>query len=291
MKPYLSEALQEATRLITLCDVSPPRGSLGPEDLSALAPLAQADYVCCAYLPGRAVRLPSEVLAAQLEQHLGVGGVFNLATRDCNRLALSARLLGAATLGLRNGVVVHGDELTDKDLARGLRAVRDTRPTQLLEVAAQMAQGKDFRGLNLSRPLELCMGATIDLSRELLGEIRLTARKIAAGARFLLTQTIFDPYLPVRFPAAFQEITGGALSVPVIWGVPILSKDGMVLGELPTAWKTDLEAGRPGEDIALEFVEQMRQYKSVRGLYVVAPILKGGARDYASVGRFLERLR
>jgi hypothetical protein len=72
--------------------------------------------------------------------------------------------------------------------------------------------------------------------------------------------------------------------------VPILAKEGMVLGELPADWKKDLEAGRAGEEIALEFVEQIRQYPTVRGIYVVAPILKGGLRDYASVGRFLERL-
>jgi len=139
--------------------------------------------------------------------------------------------------------------------------------------------------------LELCNGSHHrSLPANFCTRIRLTARKVAAGARFLLTQTIFDPYLPVRFPAAFQEITGGPLSVPIVWGVPILCKEGLVLGEVPAAWKTDLEAGRPAKTSLWNSFEQLRQYKTVRGLYVVAPILKGAPATYDSVGRFLARL-
>lgn len=276
----LPEAYEQAHALgnfLIACDVSPPRGAgWSEQELEELAGLGQADFLCCAYLPGRSVRMPAQVCAALLQQKLGVPAIFNLAPRDMNRLALSSLLLGASALGLGHGLVLHGDELSDKDLGRGVRSVRDTTATGLLRLAAELRQGKDFRGLGLSLPAPLCMGATLDPEAE--GQWGLAQKKIEAGAAFLITQTLLraDPV------AHFCQ-----LPVPILWGIPVLSPDGMVLGELPGPWKEDLKRGRAGEEIALEFIQQL----GVVGLYLVAPILKGGLRDYGAVARLLRRLR
>jgi hypothetical protein len=274
-------------RLLVACDVSPPR-SAGLPDIDALRVL-RADFLCCAYLPGRAVRLDSVVMAHLLHRELGVEAIVNLATRDMNRLALSVHLLSAVALGLQNAVVLRGDDFPARDQGR-VAAVHDTTPSQLLEVAAALNQGKDFRGTALPAPLPLCVGATMDFSRDFDREVRLAVRKARAGARFFLTQSIYDAALPERFAAAYRTAAGEEPAVPVLWGAPVLAPGSLAFGDVPESWRRDLDAGRPGAEIALDFLRDLRA-RGVDGVYLIAPILRGGERDYGEAGRVLDALR
>jgi hypothetical protein len=308
---------QAAGRLLTACDVSPPRGpTLDLEPLRAL----RADFLCCAYLPGRAVRLDSVAMAYMLKRHLsgGPGGgdpavrgsgagtsgdltvqaahdnapnstgpdvIFNLATRDMNRLALSTHLLGAAALGLENAVALRGDDFPARDLNR-VRPVHDTSPSELIALATELNEGRDFRDAELAAPVPICMGATMDFSRDFTREVRLAVRKARAGARFFLTQSIYDATLPERFREAFRAASGNGLAAPVLWGVPVLASGGITFGDVPNDWRRDLDAGRPGAEIALDFLGELRR-RGVEAAYLIPPILRGGARDYAAAARVL----
>lgn len=285
--PELLERARADGRLLVACDVSPPKAAGLPE-LERLRGLARADFLCCAYLPGRAVRLDSAVMALLLKRELGTDVIFNLATRDMNRLALSVHLMGATALGLENAVALRGDDFSTRDQRR-VAAVHDTTPTQLLEVAAKLNEGQDFRGAALAAPVPLCMGATMDFGRDFQGEVRLAVRKARAGARFFLTQSIYDATLPERFAAAYRAEAGEDLSVPVLWGVPVLAPGGVTFGDVPGEWYKSLGAGRPGSEIALDFLGQLRA-RGVEAVYLVAPILKGGERDYESAAQVLAHL-
>lgn len=274
-------------RLLVACDVSPPKAAGLPE-IERLRGLARADFLCCAYLPGRAVRLDSVAMAVLLKRELGTDVIFNLATRDMNRLALSVHLLGAAALGLENAVALRGDDFSSRDLRR-VAAVHDTTPTQLLKVAAALNEGQDFRGVALAAPVPLCMGATMDFGRDFQGEVRLAVRKVRAGARFFLTQSIYDATLPERFASAFRAEAGQDLPVPVLWGVPVLAPGSVTFGDVPKEWFRRLAAGRPGWEIALDFLGDL-QRRGVEGVYLLAPILKGGERDYDAAARVLPGL-
>jgi 5,10-methylenetetrahydrofolate reductase len=284
------EALARARtegRLLVACDVSPPKAAGLPES-ERLRGLARADFLCCAYLPGRAVRLDSAVMALLLKRELGTDVIFNLATRDMNRLALSVHLMGAAALGLENMVVLRGDDFSTRDQRR-VAAVHDTTPTQLLEVAARMNEGQDFRGAALAAPVPLCAGATMDFGRDFEDEVRLAVRKARAGARFFLTQSMYDATLPERFAHAYRAEAGEDLSVPVLWGVPVLAAGSVAFGDVPEAWAAELAAGRPGSDIALDFLGELKR-QGVEAIYLVAPILKGGERDYEAAAWVLTGL-
>jgi 5,10-methylenetetrahydrofolate reductase len=274
-------------RLLVACDVSPPRTAALPE-LDRLRGLRGAGFLCCAYLPGRAVRLDSAVMAYLLKRELDVDVIFNLATRDMNRLALSVHLLSAAALGLENVAVLRGDDFAARDRTR-VAAVHDTTPAQLLEIAAALNQGNDFRGTALPAPVPICVGATMDFSRDFAREVRLAVRKARAGARFFLTQSIYDATLPERFVAAFRETAGEDLAVPVLWGAPVLASGGLAFGDVPDAWTRDLDAGRAGAEIALEFLHALRA-RGVGSVYLIAPILRGGERDYDAAARVLQDL-
>ena len=85
-------------------------------------------------------------------------------------------------------------------------------------------------------------------------------------------------------------ISGEAISQPVFFGLQVLIKDGVIFSSVPQGVRQDLEAGRDGADIALELLRRFLDY-GVRRIYLVPPILRGGARDYAAAQRVLEGAR
>ena len=169
-----------------ICDYSPPRSGR-PEDMPA--PPESADFVSAAYNPGRAVRTNPVAAAAVLRDRYDAEPIFTLATRDMNRLALESLLLGAQALGLENVIVVSGDSFGTRDTAA---AVDDYRPTELIAAIANLNSGSDHRGSSLRSPTDFCIGATVDPGRGVESEARLAARKVAAGAHFLITQPVYD---------------------------------------------------------------------------------------------------
>ena len=288
-------AARRERRTLVACDVSPPRGA----EIDALPAIGAipADFFCVAYSPGRAVRLDSLAAAHVIRQATGRGMIFNLATRDMNKLALQNHLLGAQALALSNVVVVRGDDLTPRDQAL-FRAVHDFRPTELIAAAVAMNAGTDFRGSALRAPTRLCVGATLDLARghgaeapgsgspDYEAEARLTARKVRAGAMFLLTQPVFHPEQAERFRDTYRRVNGESLEVPVLWGFPVLAKESITFGAVPERWRRELDAGRPGAELAAEELQRFTA-AGLTALYVMPPILRGGARDYAAAAAAL----
>ena len=265
-----------------ICDYSPPRSGR-PEDIPT--PPANADFVSVAYNPGRAVRVNSVAMAAALRDQRDVAPIFTLATRDMNRLALESLLLGAQALGLENVIVVAGDPLAAQDLAS---PVNDYRPTELIAAIANLNLGIDYRERGLRASTDFCIGATVDLGRGIEREARLAVRKVDAGAHFLITQPVFDPDDVGRFAEACAHASGSVLPVPVFYGVGLMEPGGVSFASVPQ-WVADaLASGRSGVDIALE-VWAASQAAGVGDCYVVPPIRRSGARNYAAAREFIQR--
>ena len=264
-----------------ICDYSPPRSGR-PEDV--LAPPRSADFISAAYNPGRAVRTNPVAAAVVLRELHGADPIFTLGTRDMNRLALESMLLGAQALGLENVIVVAGDQFGPRDTAA---AVYDYRPTELIAAIANLNSGTDHRGSNLRSPTDFCVGATVDLGRGIESEASLAARKVAAGADFLITQPVFDPADIGRFVDAYAFAHGNPPSVPVFYGVGLMDVDGVSFAAVPQWVTDDLAAGRSGVDIALQVWEGLRG-AGITDCYLVPPIRRSGARNYAAAQEFLE---
>ena len=268
-----------------ICDFSPPRSGSIAETRRADIP---ADFISVAYNPGRAVRANSAMLAAAIRHETGKETVFTLATRDMNRLAIQSLLLGAQVLGLENVVVVQGDPFSERDLSL-TKPADDYRPTELIAGIRAMNEGLDFRGSNLREPTTFCIGATFDLGRGIESEAALAARKVEAGAEFLMGQPIFDLDDAHRFLDSFEQQTGAPLSIPVFYGLQILEQDGVLFSTIPEGVRAELEAGRSGVDIALELYGQFQE-AGLRNVYLVPPIRRGGVRNYAAAREFLEMI-
>lgn len=262
-----------------ICDYSPPRSGRAP-DLPE--PPAQADFISAAYNPGRAVRVNSVVTAAVLRDRYGAEPIFTLATRDMNRLALESLLLGAQALALENVIVVAGDPFGPRDTAV---PVNDYRATELITSIANLNVGLDHRERPLRAATDFCIGATVDLGRGIEGEAQLAARKVTAGADFLITQPVYDPADIARFADAFAGMASGS-AAPVFYGVGLMEPDGVSFASVPQWVTEDLATGRSGVDIALQVWEGLRG-AGATDCYIVPPIRRSGARNYAAAAEFL----
>ena len=273
--------------VLVACDFTPPRGA-NPEALAAAGTL-DADWISVAYNPGKATRVNAAAAARWIADQAERDVVFTLGTRDMNRLATESLLLGAQLLGLENVLVVRGDRFSERERA-SVKPVHDFTPTGLLRAITEMNEGVDYRGSRLQPPTTLCAGATIDLSRPREAELALTLRKAEAGARFFFTQPLYDPATLEQFVAAYEARHGTALGAPVFAGVQVMTGESLRFGDVPAAVIADLDRGRPGEEIALEVLDRFVA-RGFRSIYLVPPIIRGGARDYAAAARVLRALR
>lgn len=272
---------------IFICDFSPPRFA----DAAAIerAKSIDPDFICVAYNPGRAVRVDSAMLAHAIKTHTGRDVIFNFSTRDMNKLAIQSHLLGAQMLGLENVVVIKGDVFTAKDRAL-VKDVSDFTPSELVRAIESMNQGLDFRGSTLRAPTDLCIGGAIDLGRGTDKEAVLTHAKVEAGAQFFITQPVFSTEEISGFLETYHKLTGHSLAQPVFWGLQVLVKDGVIFSGVPESVRAKLEKGREGADIAQELLGEFQDF-GISRVYLVPPILKGGARDYEAAQRVLEGAR
>ena len=283
----IERCASQGDETIFICDFSPPRGA-DPKSLER-ARCLDADFICVAYNPGKAVRVDSAMLACSIQRHNGKDVIFNLATRDMNRLALQSHLLGAQMLGLQNVLILKGDDFSERELSQ-VKGVGDFTPTGLIKSLVAMNQGTDYRGSKLRVPTDLCIGASIDLGRGTEREAALSLRKSASGADFFITQPVFSANEISSFRDAYHAIAGQELAQPVFFGLQVLVKDGVIFSSVPEAIRHDLDRGRDGPDIALELLGRLLEI-GIRRIYLVPPILRGGARDYAAAQRVLEEAR
>ena len=137
------------------------------------------------------VRL-SSIASAKILLDEGIEPIMQMTCRDRNRLAIQSDLLGAAALGIRNVLCLTGDHqaLGDQPEARG---VFDLDSIQLIAAVQTMNSGSLLSGIEMKKPTEFLIGAAANPFAEPF-EMRLIRlhKKIAAGARFIQTQPVFD---------------------------------------------------------------------------------------------------
>ena len=284
MTKVIDRYVESTNQIVVLCDCTPPRSG-DPEALDRVA-VVEADYVCVAYNPGKLPRVNSVIAAHIIRERTGRDVVFNIATRDMNKLAMQSQLLGAQMMKLQNVIALQGDGFTDTETER-VKAVEDFTPTGLIAALSAMNEGLDYRGSKMRGTTDFCIGATLDLERDLVREVKLAQRKIKAGAHFFITQPIYDLNLRQRFLDEYEIQIGITFPAPVFWGLQILDKEGIMLGNVPPEIRQQLDSGRPGSEIASKLL-QSYVAADVRGVYLVPPILRGGARDYDAAQQVLE---
>ncbi len=200
------KAAIESGRFVVTSELTPPKGT----DLGPLLDTAEAlrDVVTAFNLTdSHAARMAMAPMAAArrlLER--GVEPIVQMTSRDRNRLALQADMLGAHALGVRNLVFMGGDPPTNGDHPEA-KAVFDLLSSALLSAASALARGEDMMGNPLAGSAEFLLGAVVNPgAADLAGELRRLEEKVNAGARFFQTQAVYDIGAYERFIEATRDM-------------------------------------------------------------------------------------
>ncbi len=252
-------------------ELDPPRGSVIGKFLedAALVREAGADFVNVGDSPMARVRMGALGGAHLLQQEVGIEAILHMTTRDRNRRALEADLLSAHALGLRSILALTGDRPPGG-------GVFELDSIGLLEAARSLNAGTDLGGAAIGTATDFFPGCAFDPgAQDLAGEISRLKRKVAAGARFVMTQPLYEAGTLRR---ALDQL--GPPGIPLLLGVmPVYSHrhavylDREVPGvRVPKSLQERMqEAGERGLEVGLEIAWRLVEELSplIAGIYIV----------------------
>ena len=202
--------------LVTM-EVNPPKGTDLSELLSAVERVTSlVDAINVTDGSGAIMRACS-LAVAKTVLDAGVDPILQMTCRDRNRLALQADLLGAGILGIRNLLLLTGDDPKAGDHPDA-KPVFGINSAALMQVAKGLAEGKDMAGKELKGTPAFRVGAAADPgAKDLDVEMQKFNAKIVSGAQFFQTQAVFDAEGFGRFmrkaKAAARPVLAGILLV------------------------------------------------------------------------------
>ena len=145
--------------------------------------------------------------------------LLHISCRDKNLIGLQSELMGIAALGIRHILPLTGDPAKFGDQP-GASSVYDVNSIQLMEIISGLNKGYNFAGKNIKYPTDFVIGCTFNPNaKNLDAQIARLERKIAAGARYVMTQPVFDQALVQQMHARTKH-----LGVPILTGIwPLLN--------------------------------------------------------------------
>jgi methylenetetrahydrofolate reductase (NADPH) len=118
--------------------------------------------------------------------------IYQMVTRDRNRIALQSDLLGAAFLGIKNVLCLSGYHQAVIDCPQAAN-VYDIDSIQLITLVQKMNGGLFLDGTKIQGEFSMTIGAAANPYLKPLGlNILRLGKKVAAGASFIQTQAVFD---------------------------------------------------------------------------------------------------
>jgi methionine synthase / methylenetetrahydrofolate reductase(NADPH) len=280
-EPTQLERLFTAGEFVVSVQLDPPLGA-NPEALLATARAVResgkAQFVDVNDNPRARARMSGLMASVAIERFTGVETIPHLTPRDTTVSGLESLLLGAQAEGVRNILSVTGDPPESGDYP-GTNGVYEVDSIGLVELMTRLNRGEDFHGRTIDAPTSFYPGIAVNPTADDLElEVDRFHRKIAAGARFAMTQILFD-LAPLE---AFRERIGGTWPIPLLVGVwPIRTYEllirvhnetpGMVVPEqVQERYRAAGNAAREvGGQLGLELLAGARELAS--GAYVVAP--------------------
>ena len=267
-------------------EVSPPRGINPAPLLRRLAELVGCvDAINLTDNALGKVKMSGLVFAAAIKGRLNIPVVLNLSCRDRNRFALKSDLLGAAAIGIDAVVALNGDKIPPG--ADGVViASHDIDAYRLLAMIGDLNRGDTGEGKPLlKRVPSIVAGAVANPNRKNLErEFALLARKAAAGARFVITQPVFDAETGRRFIAK-----ANSLGIKTMLGILPVKREAMAaylidrVKDLSGARiHLDRFGGMSEEEVrAISLRENLALMKSLAGEAAGFIIMSGGGPSLA----------
>jgi homocysteine S-methyltransferase len=218
------------------------------------------------------------MVSAAIERQAGIETVPHLTTRDWSVMGLESMLLGAHAEGVRNVLAITGDppEVGDYPGSRGVYEVDAIGLTHLL---ARMNRGEDFNGRPIDAPTSFFIGVAVNPTPDDMElELDRFRQKVEAGARFAMTQIVYDLDSLDRF----RDRLGGEWPIPLLVGIFPLTSYRLALRlhnevpgiSVPEPLQEALrDAGPDAAALGMEHARELIAASRDRtdGVYIVAP--------------------
>jgi methylenetetrahydrofolate reductase (NADPH) len=281
-----------ANGFIVTAEVLPPPAAEGTALQAALDTIGDS-LAAVSVADNRSGVGMSSLAASSVLLGLGREPIYQVVTRDRNRIAIQSDLLGAAALGIRNVVCTSGHHQTLTGCSDSAN-VYDLDAIQVVWAIRQMRdKGTLLDGTPIAGPFSMLIGTVANpyLRPLELNMIQL-AKKIEAGADFLQTQPVFDvEEFVVWLDAARKEdlvdkaaILAGVLPLSSAEEAEKLREIHTEL-RIPDALVARLQAAgnadaqeKEGLQACAEIIGKLKTLKGVRGIH----ILSGGREKLVS---------
>jgi methylenetetrahydrofolate reductase (NADPH) len=276
------QARLRSGQFVVTAEITPPVSTDPAEFLRRALPLkGLVTAVNVTDGAGAKVHLSSLATAHFLVQS-GIEPIFQMTCRDRNRLALQGDLLGAVALGIRNILVLGGDDPKVGDQPDA-KAVHDLDSRGLIATARRMREeGTLPSGTKIDGKVPLAIGAAdMPIDPQPGWEPKSLRAKVEAGADFAQTQFCMDTGIARRYAARLLEC---GMKLPILIGVaPIPSarsarwmKEKLFGTIIPDAFVERLEkASDPkaeGRAICIEVLRELAEIPGIAGAHVMAPM-------------------
>lgn len=288
----LAARLAEGAFAVT-AEITPPLAASAAPLLALAAPLrGRVDAINVTDGAGARATMSSFAAAAILARE-GIETVAQVTCRDRNRIALAADLIGVAAQGVRNLLVLHGDDPRRGDMP-------EAKPVYDLDSRGVMRMVRDMRESGtlpskraIDPPPRLFIGGAdtpFDPPPDWTPKSLLA--KAEAGADFIQTQFCFDAAMVRRYMARLAD-AGLLERLAFLIGVgPLVSarsahwmNENLFGVTVPEAVIARIEGaadqGAEGQRICVELIEALREVPGVSGVHIMAPV--GGSEAIAGV--------
>src|ERR1700761_1239445 len=278
----LQDRLRQGQFVMT-AELAPPVSSDAHELLRKAAPLkGLADAVNVTDGAGARAHMAA-LAAASLLAGVGIEPILQLTCRDKNRIALQSELMGAAALGIRNLLVLTGDDPKAGDQP-DTKPVFDVDSKTLIETARRLRdEGTLPTGRKVGGHAEFFIGAAdMPIDPPAGWEPKALLGKVASGAQFAQTQFCMDAGIVRRYIAALDR-AGVTKNLAILIGVnPLRSAKsaawmkshlfGTIIAEEYIArLEKAADPAREGIAICVELIEELATIPGVAGVHIMAP--------------------
>ena len=230
----------------------------------------------------------SSIAASALVLAEGLEPVMQMVCRDRNRIAIQSDIIGAAALGIRNCLCLSGDHQSFGAAGKlqghpGAKNVYDIDSIQLLSVLRDLRdESRQQGGDPVSAPPQMFIGAAwTPLGDPIDFRVIRLAKKIAAGAQFIQTQSIFDV---AGFAEQMKIVRDQGLheKTAIMAGIIVPKSAGMlkymnknvagvtVPDELIERMAQASDRKEESLKVTVELIEQVRAIEGVRGVHLQA---------------------
>jgi methylenetetrahydrofolate reductase (NADPH) len=221
--------------------------------------------------------------AASILIGMDIEPILQITCRDKNRIAIQSEMMGAAALGIRNMLLLTGDDPKAGDQP-DTKPVFDINSATLIETARRLRdEGTLPTGRKVDGKATFFIGAAdmpIDPAAD--WQPKSLLAKIASGAQFAQTQFCMDAGIVRRY-AAVLEKAGVTKQLALIIGVnPLRSAKSaqwmkshlfgtIIADSLIARMEKASDPGQEGIAICVELIEELATIPGVAGVHIMAP--------------------